>query len=849
MLRNPSKNGFIQIIFCIILIYCLSINAVIAVEYYVDINNGSDVGDGMTPDTAIRTITGALGNLAPSLIDGDVLYVAQGKYNGNVGETFPIIIPHGISLIGAGADKTFIEGVAAESVISANVLTDVSGYTVKGFTISRGLHGIYVAADAPIVGVIGGPVITENIIVDCEKGIHVQNVSIPINRNVIMINNGDGIYLENSSSGIGSNVIRQNNGYGVYCSADINLEPFIIHNTIVGNYKGIGMDCPIISYILNNIIYKNTFYGIEEISLATDPIVMNNCIKGNEGGDYLDEPTGTGAPEGDIYYGEAMINNLVDNGANRVFRNISKLPRLSKNIKMHLLGSSPCIGSAYILNPEGVIPRVNYDIDGDYISETEPTDIGADQSTGPRLVSAVYFDTNRNEITDQGDRILLQFDQRIDFKGTANPTYFYLGVAGDSLGTTGFAINLNTDNESQLVLTLGLSPTLNINGIYEPYLFTQDSPSGIDLSTFLPPNTIVNKYGVDVVNLEDPLLNDSGVDIAAPFDPITLPIDPTVGATFEINDPNSYYRKHKLIIPENSIISPLKAPLSITMGPADDPHGVPSSILIGLSEYIQFDPNNPAYLVLEYKPEDLQYEEGYIDKCLRIHKWNGSEWEIVPEVVGSQVYDDVNQVVFVPILSLGDDVVKGIKAGDNELYGNVGLATIGQASKTMQPEKLNSDNNTKAGVTITVLPFGAVYTKHSLYIPDYQEVSSGLTITLKQADEDEKHDWENNAILKITSTTEPSSEETLTMEYKDDADPYYDSDLNGGAESDMRIHRWDEAQGKWLVVSESQTVNTTTNTVSSTLPDGLTESEIYAVGIPQEEEPPSYIDIQNWMLY
>ena len=100
-----------------------------AVDYLVIDNDGPTGGDG-TLGNEFGTITEALAN-AP-LAAGDRIVLAAGLYDDGA-ETLPLVIPDGVSLIGAGAGTTTIDGsTTAQDVLqfsgsgSAQLLSGVT---------------------------------------------------------------------------------------------------------------------------------------------------------------------------------------------------------------------------------------------------------------------------------------------------------------------------------------------------------------------------------------------------------------------------------------------------------------------------------------------------------------------------------------------------------------------------------------------------------------------------------------------------------------------------------------------------------------------------------------------------
>jgi hypothetical protein len=77
-------------------------------DFYVDAANGNDANSGSGPGCALKTITAALTASAGAAFDNATIHLAAGTYSS--GETFPLVVNHGRSLVGAGAGSTTIQG-------------------------------------------------------------------------------------------------------------------------------------------------------------------------------------------------------------------------------------------------------------------------------------------------------------------------------------------------------------------------------------------------------------------------------------------------------------------------------------------------------------------------------------------------------------------------------------------------------------------------------------------------------------------------------------------------------------------------------------------------------------------
>ena len=81
--------------------------------FYVNAATGSDTNNGAAPGCAFKTITAALAASSGTPSVNATIHLAAGAYG--AGETFPLVVDHGRSLVGAGAATTTIQGSSAAS--------------------------------------------------------------------------------------------------------------------------------------------------------------------------------------------------------------------------------------------------------------------------------------------------------------------------------------------------------------------------------------------------------------------------------------------------------------------------------------------------------------------------------------------------------------------------------------------------------------------------------------------------------------------------------------------------------------------------------------------------------------
>ncbi len=450
-----------------LLTFALLLNFMIkaaASDYYVSAGGGSDdTGDGTTGNSW-QTITFALTQITGS---GHTVHVATGTYDTTLGETFPILIKNGVSLVGAGMDSSIIDAKSTNSVVRCIGIVDIST-SIEGFTIQGGYTeiddngaGIFISAGSMLKieknkitnntckwtnnsGIVyitnSTPIISENIIKNNDyhwngSGIYIFNASPKITYNSIINNTGSsepsGICIEGSSSSpkILNTIIAGNSGYGIHCASNVN--PIIINNTISENTgDGIYIYSASPDSIFNNIISLNSGYGIRENSTASDPgKAWYNLFYANEDGLYLDEGSTS-------YFAASLLNTGVIECENNLDGDPLFVDRINSDYHLHL--GSPAIDSGdpafiYSLEPSPNGERVNI---GAYGNTTE----AATSDSPPTLPVNIYVDaTNGSNITGNGtsgspwQTITFALTQ---ITGSGHTVYVAAGTYDTALGET-----------------------------------------------------------------------------------------------------------------------------------------------------------------------------------------------------------------------------------------------------------------------------------------------------------------------------------------------------------------------------------------------------------------------------
>ena len=203
-----------------ILVILLSVTLLVFVSLatttnYVNVNTGNDTNSG-TLSLPWKTITMACTNAnAPS----STVFIAAGQYNQN-SETFPINVPEGINLIGAGFTKTFVtELVNVGPQLTLMTFNARTNSIVSGITFQNPFNG-----DS-----IFGVVFNSNSVAT------LQDCRITA---VDVRNNGAGLVVNKSSPTIKNCIINGNHGSNLGTPAGIYINdgsPQFINCNIMGN--------------------------------------------------------------------------------------------------------------------------------------------------------------------------------------------------------------------------------------------------------------------------------------------------------------------------------------------------------------------------------------------------------------------------------------------------------------------------------------------------------------------------------------------------------------------------------------------------------------------------------------
>ncbi len=435
--------------------------------------------------------------------------------------------------------------------------------------------------------------------------------------------------------------------------------------------------------------------------------------------------------------------------------------------------------------------------------------------------SVSYLDSNNSGTVNAGDALVLTFNNRISFvQSTITPGTFALPVSGDSLGS-GAIMFINPFNSRQIRLQLGASPQFNVQGIFSTANLSPGSPSGLDIGLTMT-GAIRDEFGLDVEDSGIVNTPDTARDLQYAAQTKTTIVTASGGADLRPGA-STYYNKHRLLVPPGAVTSDTSITVrSANLGNLSAVEIVPATAM-----------NSMVEATVEYKPFNVNLLGGDLEEGMQVRGWNPILGQWIP-LSGPQQVNTREKTVTAHLFFSSTGVSKPgsqslLLAGGFTVFGNVGIPTVKNASGSYDWEGSKPDALLAAN-SILQTGTGAVYTKHQIVLTGYIPAAS-ITVELKQVTLLEKASmsYTKNAILKVTTTGETNNSDLLTLEYKDDNDPVYNSDIPSGyTESDMRLYAWNSTGSNWVQISGTQTLDTTENTVTATVVN-LASSQFYSV--------------------
>lgn len=269
-------------------------------DVYVSVD-GDDTADGLTSQTAFKTIGRALGKVYGNSENPVTIHIGQGTFSpDSTGENYPLQLIDYVSLCGSGIDITILDAQANES--SRNrviIIKNASNLSIDSLTITGGYVDTYYA------GGFGGGIYCNNSSPQLTSlritgnsahsggGIFCYRNSEPAMDNVTIDNNnadelGGGLYCYASSpvienSVISNNVAKDDNGGGVYTI----YSQLSLSNTIISGNKaklnggGITLEESDITVEKTEIDSNTAQKGAGIYCIKSNPTINNSVISNN----------------------------------------------------------------------------------------------------------------------------------------------------------------------------------------------------------------------------------------------------------------------------------------------------------------------------------------------------------------------------------------------------------------------------------------------------------------------------------------------------------------------------------------------------------------------------------------
>lgn len=372
------------------------------------------------------------------------------------------------------------------------------------------------------------------------------------------------------------------------------------------------------------------------------------------------------------------------------------------------------------------------------------------QFTGdaPRIEAVIASDLNRNGSLDGGDQLVLTMTRSVFLRpGFLMPEHFFLPVAGDSLGTEGFAVDVNPVNSRQVVLRLGLDAAFTGAGDFDIANRAAGSPSGVDFASTFPFNVIVSRDFISVIDGGAPLADDAAVDVQFALIEQTTDLGPSGGWATVMSSPDAAYQRHGFNIPAGV----LATTATIRMRQPAVNLGVTNAVRVDVvSGPTSFPAAQPASVRVQYLEHDVDREGGLLESEMRVHQlvenpMGTFQYVVVPgdhrlsrtaarpEGTESQKLDATARDVSVDITTLNP----AGSLGETGVFAGIPVDTVDERSITIKPGSAPAPIvRGQTGASLVPGPGGA-YTLHRIEFPDYQAAAETdadrLVVTMRTA--------------------------------------------------------------------------------------------------------------------
>ncbi len=237
-------------------------------QIFVNSNTGKDdASAGRNESTPIKTISYALSLATP----GTVVQVASGLYSQSTGETFPLVVPQGVTVQGNEFNQggtVIVQGGgrfasswwgSQDVAFLAKANSQIVGFTVTNPN-SRGT-GVWIeSADVTVRGCTFAKSAREGVFTAGKANPTIEN-------NLFVENSANGVAMTGLSTGMVRNNLFQNTGFGLAVSEK--ASPQLINNRVQGNVDGIVVSHSATPQLRGNIVEGSRRDGLVVISQAS----------------------------------------------------------------------------------------------------------------------------------------------------------------------------------------------------------------------------------------------------------------------------------------------------------------------------------------------------------------------------------------------------------------------------------------------------------------------------------------------------------------------------------------------------------------------------------------------------
>lgn len=324
-----SKTCLIQLMIVLALSSALLLREAYAAGPLYVAPSGNDASSCLSAATACKTITGALAKAA----SGDTIYVQSGTYNNST----TIVIAKNITIIGADATNTIINGNDAQSLAVMRLASPYSAY-ISNVTIRNGGIGFDNRGNLSL----SNSIVSDNGASGFGGGIYTDDGATLALQNVIVRNNraqgGGGIYKNGAGAMSMTNVTISGNSAvyagGIYNASDgttltnVTISGNQAATSCGGDFCGGGAITSFGSITLTNVTINENSDGLKggtnfgsftlNNTILAGSTASTNCATGiriTSGGHNLDSGNSCGLTgPGDLVNTAPLLAALANNG-------------------------------------------------------------------------------------------------------------------------------------------------------------------------------------------------------------------------------------------------------------------------------------------------------------------------------------------------------------------------------------------------------------------------------------------------------------------------------------------------------------------------------------------------------